>query len=101
MQLKEELNSVRMELKDKELLYKELERQSQLRQKELSLALERAEEETRLRVVELRQKQEVWERERKSLSEGGAGKKMIANLQREQQVMSAVFHRLGFEHFKE
>lgn len=81
---------------------KELERDLTLKEKELMLEIGRLKEEIKQHETELKQKTLLWEKERKTIAEHGMmSRRMVANMQREQQIMSGVFHKLGFEYFKE
>ncbi|TNV83814.1 hypothetical protein FGO68_gene7699 [Halteria grandinella] len=102
LQLSSQLSDLKLEIREKDLKLKEQDRDFRLKEKELSLLLERTQEEVTLKSKELQYKQLQWEKERKTLSEqGSVSKKLLQNLQKEQRLMSAAFHKVGLELYKE
>ena len=102
LQVSAQVSDLNLQLREKDLLIKDLEHKYALRERELSLELDRAKDEIKLRELEIVKKQQQFEREKKSLQESGlASKRLQANLEREQRVMAGVIHRLGFEVFKD
>lgn len=100
LQLSSQLSELKLTLRDKELNLREIQHASSLKEKDLTLQLERLREALNLKELELADKTAEWERERKSLGENGfASRRTALNYQREQQIMSGVFHKMAQELF--
>ena len=100
LQLSQQINDLKLDIRDKEFQLKEREREHQFKEKELEKELERLKQQVKTKEEEVGRAWHEKEQEMKSMKERGLmNKRYMDNVQKEQRIMGSVFHKMAFELF--
>lgn len=93
-----QVSELKMEVKEKEFRIKEIEKEFLLRQKELLHDIEKLQSEVKAKELENQRLVADKEKEMKAIRDRGVmSKRYMENIQKEQRIMSGVFHKMGMD----
>eukprot|EP00347_Sterkiella_histriomuscorum_P012574 403368045 len=98
IQLNSIVNEMKLEIKDKENLIKDLQRDLDSKERLFQLDIDKLNHQLSLKDMEIQKVKELSDKEVKLQKESGLGsKRLLDNMRREQTIMSGVFHKMAYE----